>query len=100
MSDKQRADHIQAKYWNGFITRTEAQKVFDEQMNVIMRQAQILAKYDAAMSCVAEKVGVTAEDVNKWIEAKVEAAKKAQENEQPTQGSENQGPEVSSLIAA
>jgi hypothetical protein len=77
MSDKQRADHIQAKYWNGFITRTEAQKVFDEQGQVIMSQAMAIQKLDAVISCIAEKFGVTAEDVNNWMKVKAEEAQKA-----------------------
>lgn len=79
MSDKQRADHIQAKYWNGFITRTEAQKVFDEIQQVIMAQAAALQRLDAAVSCIAEKLGVTAEDINNWLKTQVEKAQKAAE---------------------
>jgi len=105
MTMKQREDHAQAKYWNGFITRVEAQKVFDEQLQVISRQAEALAKFDAAISCIAEKVGITPAIVNEWMAEKVAAAQKAQEeananaNNQP-EGSDNTQPEVSSLVAA
>lgn len=70
MTDKQREDHVQAKYWNGFITRVEAQKVFDELAGVIAAQAQTLQKYDVAFSCLAEKVGLTAAEVNDWLQKK------------------------------
>ncbi len=101
MSDKQRADHIQEKYWNGFITRTEAQKVFDEQAQVIQMQAQAMAKFDAVISCIAEKLGVTAKDVNDWVTQKMkEAAEAAKANEQkPASGSADTQPEVSRIIA-
>ncbi len=77
MSDKQRADHVTAKYWNGFITRTEAQKVFDEYGQVIQAQAVAIQKLDAVVSCLAEKFGVTAEEVNTWVKGKIEAQQKA-----------------------
>ena len=82
MTQKQREDHVQAKYWNGFITRVEAQKVFDEMSQVIQGQAAAMAKFDMAISCIAEKVGVTPADVNEWVKAKMktaEAEKAAQE---------------------
>lgn len=72
-----KVDHVQAKYWNGFITRTEAQKVFDEQGQVIMQQAMAIQKLDAVLSYMAEKFGVTHEDINNWMKAKNEAAQKA-----------------------
>lgn len=88
MSDKQRADHVQAKYWNGFITRTEAQKVFDEQGQVITAQAMAIQKLDSVISFMVEKFGVTIDDINKWIMAKQEAmqaAVKVQPVQQPPQ---------------
>lgn len=73
-----KVDHVQAKYWNGFITRTEAQKVFDEQGQVIMQQAMVIQKLDAVLTYMAEKFGVTHEDINNWMKAKNEAVQKAQ----------------------
>lgn len=104
MSDKQRADHVQAKYWDGFITRTEAQKVFDEQTKVIQFQAQAMGKFDAVLSCMAEKMGLNAQDVNDWVTKKVQEAAEAAKAKGATDGS-NQGsadtqPEVSRIIAA
>lgn len=74
MTDRQRADHIQAKYWNGFVTRTEAQKVFDETAQVVNAQAVALQKMDAVISFIAEKLGITAADIQAWITAKAEKA--------------------------
>jgi len=100
---KQREDHAQAKYCNGFITRVEAQKVFEEQTAVIMKQAEAFSKFDAVLTFLSEKLGVTAADVNAWIATKVEAAQKANEaanaNTTP-EGSADKEQEVSSLAAA
>lgn len=91
MSDKQREDHVQAKYWNGFITRVEAQQVFDDTAKVINHQAQVMQKFDAIISCIAEKLGVTPEHVNEWVKNKVEAqANVVKDTEQ----------RVSSIVAA
>ena len=61
-----------------FITRTEIQKVFDETAGVIQAQQQTLQRMDMVISCIAEKVGLTAQDVNEWVAKKVaEAAEKA-----------------------
>lgn len=103
MTDKQRNDHIQAKYWNGFITRTEAQKVFDEQTQVIVKQAEAMGRFDAAISCIAEKVGVTPADVNAWFAKKVEEAKaqnEAANGSTPPEGSADKEQKVSSLVTA
>lgn len=99
MSDKQRADHVQAKYWNGFITRTETQKVFDEQAQVLMSQAMAIQKLDAVVSCLAEKAGVTAETVNAWVKQKTEEAQAAQaaEKQAPI---ENTQQEPSTIVLA
>lgn len=98
MTDKQREDHVQAKYWNGFITRVEAQKVFDEQTQVILKQAEAFAKFDAVLSCLADKAGVTPADVNAWFAEKVAKAQEATNGS--NQGSANPQQEVSSLVAA
>ena len=93
MTQKQREDHVQAKYWNGFITRTEAQKVFDDYGQAMMRLNMALSQLDAAVSCIAEKVGVTPEQVGEWLKAKAETMK-------ATNGSADKESEVSSLIQA
>lgn len=90
MTDKQRADHAQAKYWNGFLTRVEAQKVFEEMSGVIQAQAAAMAKFDVAISCIAEKVGVSPADVNAWLEAKTNAAANSDTNNAELQGQREQ----------
>lgn len=90
MSDKQRADHVQAKYWNGFITRTEIQKVIDEQSGVIAAQAMAIQKLDAVITYVTEKFGISVEEINNWMKAKVEAAQAAQKDAQAQQGQQAQ----------
>lgn len=75
MSDKQRADHIQAKYWNGFLTRTEGQKVFDDFAKVIQAQGVAIQKLDAVISFMAEKFGITGPAVEAWVAEKIEQSK-------------------------
>lgn len=73
MSDKQRADHVQAKYWNGFLTRVEAQKVFGEYASALNKQAQVMQKMDAVLSFIAEKFGITTTEIEAWITKKIVA---------------------------
>lgn len=74
MTDKQRADHVQAHYWNGFITRTEAQDVFNKTASVITQQGIVLQKMDAVISCVCEKLGIGVADIEAWVASKVAQA--------------------------
>lgn len=83
-------DKVQAKYWNGFITRTEAQKVFDEFQGVIMRQAVMIQQLDAGLTYIAERFGITPNDINEWMKAKAEAAKAAQESQANAQATAEQ----------
>lgn len=73
MSDKQREKHL-ADYWGGYLTRTEAQKVFDDTAKVIQSQQQTLQQMDAVISFFAEKLDVKPADIQAWITAKMEAA--------------------------
>lgn len=80
MTDKQRADHVQAKYWGGPISRAEAQKIFDQYAEAIATQAQAIQKLDTVLTyCMKEKLGVTVEEVNAWVAKQLEAAKQAAE---------------------
>lgn len=88
MSDKQRADHIQAKYWNGFLTRTEGQKVFDDYAKVIQAQGVAIQKLDAVISFMAEKFGITGAEIEAWVAKKIE------------QSSVEAKPEESKLVVA
>ena len=73
MSNKQREKHL-ADYWGGYLTRTEAQKVFDETAEVLMKQGQMIMELDVVVSFFGEKAGVTSEDIQAWYNAKVKAA--------------------------
>jgi hypothetical protein len=72
MSDKQRADHVQAKYWNGYITRTEAQKVFGDFSAVINQHSVTLQKMDAVLSFLADKFGFTQQEIEAWVMKQVD----------------------------
>jgi len=69
-------------YWNGFISRAEAQKVYDEQAGVIRAQAVAIQKIDMCLACVCEKLGVKPEDVNKWAQDKANSASSPASTEQ------------------
>lgn len=108
MSDKQREKHL-ADYWGGYLTRTEAQKVFDETARVIQSQQQTLMNMDAVIGFFAEKLEVKVEDIQAWIKARVEIAEqaakaaKALELENPgmkTGAAQFGGVEESKLVAA
>ena len=73
--------HPKIKYWESFITRAEAQKVYDEQAGVISAQAMAITKLDTCLAFLCEKFGIKPEDVQKWAEQKATAAKLAQESE-------------------
>ena len=71
MSDKQRIAHAQAHYWNGPLTRAEAQKVFDETAGVIQKANETIVKLDMVLAFLVEKSGVTTEEIQTWIDARV-----------------------------
>lgn len=79
MSDKQREKHL-AMYWQGPLTRAEAQKVFDETAQVIKAHHDVITKLDAIMTFLAERAGVKAEEVNEWMKEKLEAAQSAEKS--------------------
>lgn len=84
MTDKQRADHVQAKYWNGYVTRTEVQKVFDELGQVVQQLRTGVMTMDLVVQMVTEKLGLSHADIEVWCKAEMEkrkaAAIAAQEN--------------------
>lgn len=81
MSDKQREKHL-ADYWHGYLTRVEAQKVFDETAKVIQAHQQMLQQMDAVLSFLAEKLDVKPADIQAWINAKMEKVKVDASNDQ------------------
>lgn len=86
MSDKQREKHL-ADYWGGYLTRTEAQTVFDETAKVIKRQQQTLQQMDAVLSYFADKFEVKPTDIQEWINKKMEEATKAADSAAVLSGS-------------
>jgi hypothetical protein len=71
----------QAAYWQGSLTRAEAQKVNDEYADGFENIAKELARLQAmihnldfGVQCLAEKLGVTREDIRAFATAKLEAA--------------------------
>lgn len=76
MTDKQRADHVQAKYWNGFVTRTEVQSIFNQYAAAQNNQGVALQKMDAVLSFLCSKFGIDVKEIEAWINAKIEEASK------------------------
>lgn len=67
----------QAAYWCGPISRREAQKVFDEYGAAISQQAMAITRLDMCLAYMAEKFGVTPQDVAEWAKKKAEALAEA-----------------------
>lgn len=67
-------ENVAAAYWQGPLTRAEAQKVFDEYAATFRRQATALTQQDMCIAYLCEKFGVTPDDVMKWAEEKVKQA--------------------------
>lgn len=84
MSDKQRQAHNLARYWEGPLTRAEAQKVFDETAQVIQQSQQTIMKIDMVLALLVEKSGCSTEEIQLWMNERVkkiaaeQAAKQAQ----------------------
>lgn len=71
-------ENIQAAYWNGPITRKEAQAVFDDYGRAISAQALAITKVDMVIAYLCDKFGVTPEEIQNWAEAKAKAASEAE----------------------
>ena len=65
------SQHAQAAYWNGSITRAEAQKVFDETAGVIKHLHQTVIKLDMVLAFLVEKSGATTEEIQVWMDARM-----------------------------
>lgn len=76
MSDKQRQQHL-ATYWNGPVSRIEAQKVFDETAGVIKAQGEVITKLDMVLAFLVEKSGFTTEEIQVWMYERIKAMQKA-----------------------
>ena len=65
------AQHAQAFYWNGPLTRAEAQKVFDETAGVIKHLNETIIKLDMCVAFLVEKSGATKEEIQAWMDARL-----------------------------
>lgn len=61
---------VQAAYWNGPLTRKEAQQVFDENAEVIQAQGQAIMAMNMTISFLMERFGFKPEEVAAWIKEK------------------------------
>lgn len=104
MSDKQREKHL-AMYWNGPVSRVEAQKVFDETAKVIKHHQEIITKLDMVISFLVEKSGFATEEIQAWMNAKVQAHQEAQaalsgaQHQGEQTASPNEAPEGALIVA-
>lgn len=67
-------ERVAAAYWQGALTRQEAQKVFDEYGAAIQGLGKAMAQLDMSMAYLAEKFGIKPEDVTNWIAEKATQA--------------------------
>ena len=82
MSDKQRMAHNAERYWNGPLTRAEAQKVFDETAGVIQKANETIVKLDLVLAFLVEKSGATTEEIQTWMDERVKKIKADMEAKQ------------------
>jgi hypothetical protein len=82
MSDKQRMTHNAARYWEGPLTRAEAQKVFDETAGVIQKTQETLVKLDMVLAFLVEKSGAETAEIQAWMDERVKTMRAAMEAQQ------------------
>jgi hypothetical protein len=71
-------DAATAHYWNGPISRKEAQQVFDEFKAVFDDFVKRLFNMELTLACLSEKVGLTDEDIKAFGKRKAEEFAKLQ----------------------
>jgi predicted XRE-type DNA-binding protein len=69
---------LAAQYWTKGITRREAQAAFDEYAALMLQFQERLIKLDLTLAYVAEKLGITQEEFQAFINKKLEEFSKAQ----------------------
>jgi hypothetical protein len=79
MSNSINSGDVQAAYWLGFISRKEAQSVYDEFASAIGNQGGELRKLALSVSFLLEKFNITSDEFKAWIEAKATEAAQAPE---------------------
>lgn len=100
MSDKQRMAHNAERYWNGPLTRAEAQKVFDETAGVIQKANETIVKLDLVLAFLVEKSGATTEEIQTWMDGRVKVMRAKMEAEQAAAATQPVEAEPSSLVIA
>lgn len=69
---------VAAAYWNGGLTREEAQRVFDEYGKVMTMQGNAIVRLDMCLAFLCEKFGFKPEDVEIWAQEKAKLAEQEQ----------------------
>lgn len=81
-----KADQQSAQFWNGYVTRTEVQRVFDDYTKATVALQEKFIKLDFAVGFILEKFEVTPEQVSEFMKAKMEqfaAAEAAKQESKP-----------------
>lgn len=90
-------DAVQAAFWNGPMSRLEAQKVFDDYSKVTIQMKEQILKLDFAVGYLLEKFDVKPEDVKLFMDKKmIEYAEQLKQQEAAKQ---NPAPGPSRTIA-
>lgn len=58
----------QAAYWNSPLSRKEAQDVFDQYGSALTGLSTATLRLDAAVAFLMERLGVTPEEFQAWVE--------------------------------
>lgn len=82
MSYAQRLAHNRERYWNGPLTRAEAQKVFDETAGVIQKAQETIVKLDLVLAFLVDKSGVPTTEIQTWIDHRVKTMQAAMQAQQ------------------
>lgn len=98
MSDAQRLAHNRERYWNGPLTRAEAQKVFDETAGVIQKAQETIVKLDLVLAFLVEKSGVPTTEIQTWIDHRVKTMQAAMQAEQAKQAAQTNGAVEAQLL--
>jgi hypothetical protein len=99
MSDAQRLAHNRERYWNGPLTRAEAQKVFDETAGVIQKTQETLVKLDLVLAFLVEKSGAETTEIQTWMDERVKKMQAKMEAEQQAAATQPVEAEPSLVIA-
>jgi hypothetical protein len=81
-------DRVQAEFWNGALTRKEAQEVFDSISENIKVIAAKMTAYDMSMAFVFAKLGIQKEEFEAFVKAKMEQIEAAEQAAANAQGKE------------